>query len=232
MMLEVRALQAGYGRSRVLRGVDFDVGEGQIVALLGRNGAGRSTVAKALMGLMERSGSVQWKGQALQTLRPYQIARLGLGYVPEHRDIFPALTVHENLRLGLKAGRPPARWSFEDMYAMFPSLADRRSLRAGLLSGGEQQMLSLCRTLMGDPRLIIVDEPCEGLAPRLVEQVAAFLERLRAAGVSVLLIEQKLTIALGVADRALVLGDGRIVFDGAPGLLLRDAFVRRDWLEV
>jgi len=231
-MLEVRDLHAWYGGSHVLRGVQFEVQPGEIVALLGRNGSGRSTVAKALMGLVEWSGSIQWQGRSTYGLRPYQIARLALGYVPEHRDVFPTLTVQENLRLGRKPGRARAAWSFDDVYGMFPALGERRGLRAGLLSGGEQQMLSLSRTLMGDPALVVVDEPCEGLAPQRVEQVAGFLGALRQKGVAVLLIEQKLAFGLSLSDRALVLGDGRIVFDGAPGVLLEDEQLRREWLEV
>jgi branched-chain amino acid transport system ATP-binding protein len=231
-MLEVRDLHAWYGGSHVLRGVQFKVQPGEIVALLGRNGSGRSTVAKALMGLVEWSGSIQWQDRSTSGLRPYQIARLALGYVPEHRDVFPALTVQENLRLGRKPGRVRGTWTFDDVYRMFPALGERRSLRAGLLSGGEQQMLSLSRTLMGDPALIVVDEPCEGLAPQLVVQVAVFLGALRRKGVAVLLIEQKLVFGLSLSDRALVLGDGRMVFDGPPRALLEDEQVRREWLEV
>lgn len=232
-MLEVRALHAGYGTSRVLHGVDLCVGSGEIVALLGRNGSGRSTVAKALMGLVVAEGSVRWHGRELVGERPYEIARAGLGYVPEGRDVFPTLTVHQNLLLGQK--RSPVSgnaWTFDEMYALFPALVCRRDTEAGVLSGGEQQMLTLCRTMMGGPQLVIIDEPTEGLAPQVVEQVASFLKTLRSRGVSVLLIEQKLTIALTISDRIAVMGQGRVVFEGAGTALLGDSQVRQEWLEV
>ncbi len=231
-MLHIENLHAFYGKSHVLHGVRFDVGEGEIVALLGRNGSGRSTTAKAVMGMVESTGEIVWKGQRIVGRKPYEIAHLGLGYVPENRDIFPRLTVHQNLMLGQKSARQKGRWSFDDMYAMFPRLRERQHTEAGVLSGGEQQMLTLCRTLMGDPELIIIDEPTEGLAPKIVELVADFLKTLKARGVSVLLIEQKLTIALTISDRALVMGHGSIVFQGTPETLSRDAYVRKEWLEV
>ena len=231
-MLAVRNLHAFYGKSHVLHGVDFEVGQGEIVALLGRNGSGRSTTAKAVMGMVESTGEVLWKGANIQGRKPYEIAHLGLGYVPENRDIFPRLTVHQNLMLGQKSARRKGRWSFEDMYAMFPRLRERQHTEAGVLSGGEQQMLTLCRTLMGDPELIIIDEPTEGLAPKIVELVAEYLQTLRTKGVSVLLIEQKLTIAMAMSDRALVMGHGSIVFQGTPDTLRGDAYIRKEWLEV
>ena len=195
-MLQVSDLQAFYGKSHVLHGVNLQVGEGEIVALLGRNGSGRSTTAKAIMGMVESQGSVLWNGQQIQGRKSYEIANLGVGYVPENRDIFPKLTVHQNLLLGQKRANKKPRWSFEDMYQIFPRLKEREHTEAGVLSGGEQQMLTLCRTLMGDPDLIIIDEPTEGLAPKIVELVASYLQALRARGLSVLLIEQKLTIAM------------------------------------
>ena len=231
-MLQVRGLHAFYGKSHVLHGVDFQVGEGEILALLGRNGSGRSTTAKAIMGLVDAQGSVQWNGQELLGKKPYQIAQLGLGYVPENRDIFPRLTVHQNLMLGEKSGAKNPRWSFEDMYTLFPRLRERAQVEAGLLSGGEQQMLTLCRTLMGDPDLVIIDEPTEGLAPKIVELVAGFLQALRARGLSVLLIEQKLTIAMQISDSCLVMGHGSVVFQGTPSALQSNAAVRKEWLEV
>ncbi|HET8744600.1 MAG TPA: ABC transporter ATP-binding protein [Ramlibacter sp.] len=231
-MLSVRNLHAFYGKSHVLHGVHFEVGEGEIVALLGRNGSGRSTTGKAIMGMVECTGEVVWKGQPLVGRKPYEIAHLGIGYVPENRDIFPRLTVHQNLMLGQKSARQKGRWSFDDMYGMFPRLKERQHTEAGVLSGGEQQMLTLCRTLMGDPDLIIIDEPTEGLAPKIVELVAEYLKALKARGVSVLLIEQKLTIALSISDRALVMGHGSIVFQGTPETLRADAYVRKEWLEV
>lgn len=231
-MLKVDNLHAYYGKSHVLHGVQFEVGEGEIVALLGRNGSGRSTTAKAIMGMVESTGTVEWKGQAIQGRKPYEIAHLGLGYVPENRDIFPRLTVHQNLLLGQKGTKQKGRWSFDDMYGMFPRLKERQHTEAGVLSGGEQQMLTLCRTLMGDPDLIIIDEPTEGLAPKIVELVGEYLKTLKARGVSVLLIEQKLTIAMAISDRALVMGHGSIVFHGTPDTLRADAYIRKEWLEV
>ncbi len=231
-MLKVENLHAYYGKSHVLHGVQFEVQPGEIVALLGRNGSGRSTTAKAIMGMVDCTGSVQWKGTAAMGMKPYQIAHLGIGYVPENRDIFPKLTVHQNLLLGQKRTNVKGRWSFDDMYGMFPRLKERQHNEAGVLSGGEQQMLTLCRTLMGDPELIIIDEPTEGLAPKIVELVGQYLQTLKARGVSVLLIEQKLTIAMAISDRALVMGHGSIVFQGTPDSLRADAYTRKEWLEV
>lgn len=231
-MLNIKNLHAYYGKSHVLHGVDMAVGEGEIVALLGRNGSGRSTTAKAVMGLVACEGSVQWRGQEVLGKAPFEIAHLGIGYVPENRDVFPKLTVHQNLLLGQKRSKKQARWSFEDMYTLFPRLKEREHTEAGVLSGGEQQMLTLCRTLMGDPDLIIIDEPTEGLAPKIVELVAQYLQALRARGVSVLLIEQKLTIAMKISDRALVMGHGSIVFQGTPDSLRADNYIRKEWLEV
>jgi branched-chain amino acid transport system ATP-binding protein len=231
-MLTIENLHAFYGKSHVLHGVNFDVQPGQIVALLGRNGSGRSTTAKAIMGLVDCQGSIRWKGAEILGKKAYQIAHLGLGYVPENRDIFPKLTVHQNLLLGQKGTGKGSRWSFDDMYGMFPRLLERQHTEAGVLSGGEQQMLTLCRTLMGDPDLIIIDEPTEGLAPKIVELVGQYLQTLKTRGISVLLIEQKLTIAMAISDRALVMGHGSIVFDGTPDSLRADAYIRKEWLEV
>ena len=231
-MLKVDQLHAYYGKSHVLHGVTFHVAPGEIVALLGRNGSGRSTTAKAIMGMVHAEGSVDWKGQSLLGRKPFEIAHLGLGYVPESRDIFPGLTVQQNLLLGQKGAGKASRWSFDDMYAMFPRLKEREHTEAGVLSGGEQQMLTLCRTLMGDPDLIMIDEPTEGLAPKIVELVGEYLQRLKQRGISVLLIEQKLTIAMHISDRALVMGHGSIVFDGTPADLRADAGTRKEWLEV
>lgn len=232
-LLKVENLHAFYGKSHVLHGVHFDVQPGEIVALLGRNGSGRSTTAKAIMGMVDCTGSVVWKGQEALSRKAYEIAHLGIGYVPENRDIFPKLTVHQNLMLGEKrAGGAQRRWSYDDMYRMFPRLKERQHTEAGVLSGGEQQMLTLCRTLMGDPDLIIIDEPTEGLAPKIVELVGEYLKTLKDRGVSVLLIEQKLTIAMAISDRALVMGHGSIVFQGTPDGLRADAYTRKEWLEV
>lgn len=231
-MLKIENLHAYYGKSHVLHGVNFEVGAGQIVALLGRNGSGRSTTAKAIMGLVACEGSVRLRGEQILGKKTYEIAHLGLGYVPESRDIFPTLTVEQNLHLGEKSTRKAGRWSFDDMYQLFPRLKERQHTPAGVLSGGEQQMLTLCRTLMGDPDLIIIDEPTEGLAPKVVELVAHYLTELKKRGLSVLLIEQKLTIAMDISDRCLVMGHGSIVFDGTPHDLRQDMDVRKEWLEV
>ena len=216
----------------MLHGVSFDVPPGEIVALLGRNGSGRSTTAKAIMGLVDCQGSILWKNAETVGKKAYQIAHLGIGYVPENRDIFPKLTVHQNLLLGQKGSGQGSRWTFKDMYTMFPRLLERQHTEAGVLSGGEQQMLTLCRTLMGDPDLIIIDEPTEGLAPKIVELVGQYLQTLKAKGISVLLIEQKLTIAMAISDRALVMGHGSIVFHGTPDSLRADTYTRKEWLEV
>ncbi len=231
-MLVINNLHAFYGKSHVLHGVSFNVQPGEIVALLGRNGSGRSTTAKAIMGLVHCEGSILWKDGEIVGKPAYKVAHLGIGYVPENRDIFPKLTVHQNLMLGQKGSGAKSRWSFDDMYSMFPRLLERQHTEAGVLSGGEQQMLTLCRTLMGDPDLIIIDEPTEGLAPKIVELVGQYLKTLKAKGISVLLIEQKLTIAMAISDRALVMGHGTIVFQGTPDGLRADAYIRKEWLEV
>lgn len=231
-MLKISNLHAYYGKSHVLHGVDFEVNPGEIVALLGRNGSGRSTTAKAIMGLVHWEGALDWKGRSLTGKKAYEVAHLGIGYVPESRDVFPNLTVHQNLLLGQKGSGKGSRWGFDDMYAMFPRLKERQHTEAGVMSGGEQQMLTLCRTLMGDPDLIIIDEPTEGLAPKIVELVGEYLKKIKERGVSVLLIEQKLTIAMNISDRALVMGHGHIVFDGTPAGLRADQKTRKEWLEV
>lgn len=229
-MLQVEQLYAGYGQSQVLNGVSFEVAAGEIVALLGRNGAGRSTLAKVLMGLLPSRGSVRWHGQEMGEKKTFERAQLGLGYVPESRDVFPGLTVEQNLLLGQKNTCQSGRWSLADMYQLFPLLQARQHTPAGVLSGGEQQMLALCRTLMGDPALILIDEPTEGLAPQMVARVAQFLRALKQKGVSVLLIEQKLSLALDVADRCLVMGHGRIVYSGSPAQLRLAPTVQHEWL--
>ncbi|HSW04758.1 ABC transporter ATP-binding protein [Aquabacterium sp.] len=231
-MLKLQDLHAFYGKSHVLHGVSFEVKPGEIIALLGRNGSGRSTTVKTIMGLVEGSGQITWRDKPILGHQAYEIAHLGIGYVPENRDIFPKLTVHQNLMLGEKRGKTKPRWSFDDMYKMFPRLKERQHTEAGVLSGGEQQMLTLCRTLMGDPDLIMIDEPTEGLAPKIVELVAEYLRELKRRGVSVLLVEQKLTIALEVSERCLVMGHGQIVFEGTPAELKTNAYIRKEWLEV
>ena len=231
-MLEVRDLHAYYGKSHILHGVHLRVGEGEIVSLLGRNGVGRSTTIKAIMGMVDCTGSVTFSGEEMVGLKAYQVAHKGLGYVPENRDIFASLTVRQNLLLGQKDKLESERWGMEDMFALFPRLRERADNEAGVLSGGEQQMLTLCRTLMGDPALVMIDEPTEGLAPKIVEQVASLFEEIRKRGVSILLVEQKLAIALDISERLYVMGHGRIVFEGKPRDVREDAAMRKEWLEV
>jgi branched-chain amino acid transport system ATP-binding protein len=231
-MLEVRNLHAYYGKSHILQGVDLDIGAGEVVSLLGRNGVGRSTTVKAIMGEVPPQGTIRFKGQDIAGLPNYQIARCGLGYVPEHRDIFPGLTVRQNLLLGVKDVRRPGKWRIEAMLEMFPNLAARADTPAGVLSGGEKQMLTVCRTLMGDPDLIMIDEPTEGLAPLIVQQVGDLIAKIAEAGVSILLVEQKLSIALRISHRVYVMGHGRIVFEGTPDQLRSNDEVRKEWLEV
>jgi branched-chain amino acid transport system ATP-binding protein len=232
MMLEVRDLHALYGKSHILQGVDLAVGEGEIVSLLGRNGVGRSTACKAIMGLVRPVGQITFKGRSIAGLRPDQIAHAGVGYVPEDRQVFPGLTVKQNLELGLKRAGVFGRWKFDDVFSLFPNLGERRDNPAGVLSGGEQQMLTMCRTLMGDPDLVIIDEPTEGLAPRLVEQVGRLLDEIARRGTAILLVEQKLTIALKISHRLYVMGHGRVVFAGSPAELMANTTVRKEWLEV
>jgi branched-chain amino acid transport system ATP-binding protein len=231
-VLAVRDLHAYYGKSHILHGVTFAVRPGEIVGLLGRNGVGRSTTIKAIMGDVRPHGSIVFHGHEIAGLPPHVIARKGLGYVPENRDVFPGLTVRENLILGMKSTRQRGRWSFEDVFSLFPVLRERIDTPGGVLSGGEQQMLTICRTLMGDPELIMIDEPTEGLAPKMVELVAELLEQIARRGVSILLVEQKLTIALRISQRLYVMGHGRIVFEGTPDDLRASAAVRKEWLEV
>jgi branched-chain amino acid transport system ATP-binding protein len=231
-MLAVRDLHAYYGKSHILQGVNLEVRAGEIVSLLGRNGVGRSTTCKAIMGLVEPIGEVLWKGNSIAGLRADVIAHAGIGYVPEDRQIFPTLTVRQNLELGQKRAGRFGRWTFDDMFALFPHLRERQHNVAGVLSGGEQQMLTMGRTLMGDPELVIIDEPTEGLAPMLVIQVGRFLDEIAHRGVSILLVEQKLTIALKISHRVYVMGHGRIVFEGTPADLAANEAVRKENLEV
>ena len=231
-MLEVRDLHAYYGKSHILQGVHLNVQQGEIVSLLGRNGVGRSTTIKSIMGQVHHTGTVRFRSEDISGLNAYMIARRGLGYVPESREIFPTLTVRQNLLLGLKKARQKGRWSLDDMYTLFPRLRERDHAPAGVLSGGEQQMLTLCRTLMGDPELVMIDEPTEGLAPKIVEQVANLFQEIKNRGVSILLVEQKLTIALKISQRLYVMGHGHIVFEGTPDQLRANDSVRKEWLEV
>jgi len=230
-MLEVRGLNAWYGKSHILRGVQLDVRAGEIVSLLGRNGVGRSTTLRAIMGLVQRRGSVKFKGRELSGLKAFQIAQAGLGYVPENRDVFPTLTVRQNLLLGQKAAKG-GRWTMDQTFGLFPNLKERADTAAGVLSGGEQQMLTLCRTLMGDPELVMIDEPTEGLAPKIVEQVAALFQEVKKRGIAILLVEQKLAITLDISERLYVMGHGAIVFEGTADDVRRNGAMRKEWLEV
>jgi branched-chain amino acid transport system ATP-binding protein len=231
-LLQVQELHAFYGKSHILHGVSFDIAPGEIVSMLGRNGVGRSTTIKAIMGDVPPRGSIRFRGREIAGMKPHQIARLGLGYVPENRDIFPSLTVRQNLYLGQKSAKKTGRWSMADMFKVFPRLEERADTRAGVLSGGEQQMLTMCRTLMGDPDLIMIDEPTEGLAPMMVDLVGKLLSEIAGRGISILLVEQKLTIALKISHRLYVMGHGEIVFSGTPADLAANAGVRKEWLEV
>jgi branched-chain amino acid transport system ATP-binding protein len=234
-MLEVHDLHAYYGKSHILQGISCRVAEGEIVSLLGRNGAGRTTAIRTIMGIVPPVGTIRFMGMRIDGLRSHEICRRGLGYVPEDRAVFPDLSVRENLLLGLKSSRDrrrAARWSLDDMFERFPLLRERADAPGGVLSGGEQQMLTICRTLMGDPELIMIDEPTEGLAPMLVEIVRDLLVEIARRGTAILLIEQKLTIALAISQRVYVMGHGRIVFEGSPHALSAAHDVRREWLEV
>jgi branched-chain amino acid transport system ATP-binding protein len=231
-MLEVRDLHAYYGKSHILQGVDLHIDAGEVVSLLGRNGVGRSTTVKAIMGEVPPHGVIRFNGQDIAGLPNYRIARLGLGYVPENRDIFPTLTVRQNLLMGVKDLKRPGKWKLDDMLDMFPNLARRADTAAGVLSGGEKQMLTICRTLMGDPQLVMIDEPTEGLAPLIVEQVGDLIAEIARRGVAILLVEQKLSIAMRISHRVYVMGHGRVVFEGTPAELKANEAIRKEWLEV
>ncbi len=233
-MLDVTDLHAFYGKSHILQGVNMSIAEGEIVALLGRNGVGRSTTCKAIMGEVEPQGSVRFKGQEIAGKKAFEIANLGIGYVPENRDIFPGLTTRQNLILGLKPGQKDGqgRWAMADMFDMFENLSRRADVEASVLSGGEQQMLTMCRTLMGDPDLVMIDEPTEGLSPQMVQKVAELLQEIAKRGIATLLVEQKLAIAMDIAHRVYVMGHGKVVFEGTPEELRAREDVRKEWLEV
>ena len=233
-LLEVEGLHAHYDKSHILHGVDLAIAQGEIVSLLGRNGSGRSTMLKAIMGLVAPTGGhVRLQGVDLAGERAYRIARAGIAYVPEEREIFANITVDENMRIGMQAARAGVpEWAPEQMYAYFPQLKERRRIAAGMLSGGEQQMLTICRSLLGNPRVILIDEPTEGLAPKIVEVVTNVIRDICRQGVSVLLVEQKLTIAMRVSQRVYVMGHGQIVFEGTPDRLRNAPDIRRQWLEV
>ncbi len=231
-MLEVKDLHAYYGSSHILQGVNMHIGKGEIVSLLGRNGVGRSTTCMTIMGLVHPKGEIIYKGENIAGLKPHVIAHKGIGFVPEDRWIFPGLTVLQNLQLGQKSRKQQGRWSLDDIYELFPRLSERSNIHGGLISGGEKQMLTICRTLMGDPDFIMIDEPTEGLAPKIVEQVGQLIEKIASRGISVLLVEQKLSIALKVSKRLYIMGHGKIVFEGTPQDIKNDETIRKEWLEV
>lgn len=231
-MLKVDNLNAYYGKSHILQGVKFHVNEGEIVSLLGRNGVGRSTTIKSIMGEVPPQGSIEFRGEQIAGMKEHEIALKGLGYVPENRDVFAGLTVRQNLILGIKDMKKQGRWKMDDMFDMFPNLRERADVDAGVLSGGEQQMLTMCRTLMGDPDLVMIDEPTEGLAPKIVEQVGDLLAEIARRGVSILLVEQKLAIALRISHRLYVMGHGKMVYEGTPDELKANEQIRKEWLEV
>lgn len=232
-LLHVSGLRAWYGKSQILNGVNLDVRPGEIVCMTGRNGAGRSTTCKAILGLVDRQGDIRFKGRRIDTAQVHQVAMAGIGYVPEERLVFSDLTVRQNLELGEKrGGGGPGGWNIAEALRLFPNLDARSNVAAGALSGGEQQMLSMCRALMGNPELLIVDEPTEGLAPAIVEVIADLLQEVVRRGASVILVEQKLPVALRISHRVYVVGHGRTVFEGTPDELMAADDLRREWLEV
>jgi branched-chain amino acid transport system ATP-binding protein len=233
-LLRIEDLHAHYGKSHILHGVNFSVARNEVVSLLGRNGSGRSTTMKAIMGLVPpSSGRIVLKDRDLAGARPYAVCRAGIAYVPEEREVFANLSVEENLRMGEQPAPPSAhRWTVEQMYDYFPRLKERRDTRAASLSGGEQQMLTICRSLLGNPLVILIDEPTEGLAPKIVAQVGECIADMHGKGVSVVLVEQKLVIALKVSTRVCVMGHGRIVHEGSPQELMSNDALLAEWLAV
>lgn len=233
-LLTINRLHAHYGKSHILRGVTFHVDKGEVVSLLGRNGSGRSTTLKSIMGLVSpTSGQIVLGGKDLAGMRPYAICRAGLSFVPEERDVFHNLTIDENLRMGEQpAVNSGPAWTVEQMFNYFPRLKERRNTKAGYLSGGEQQMLTICRSLLGNPLVILIDEPTEGLAPRIVAAVSDCIKDIHRRGVSVVLVEQKLSIALKVATRVCVIGGGQIVFEGTSEMLMTNEQLLSTWLAV
>ncbi|MDA9558397.1 ABC transporter ATP-binding protein [Alphaproteobacteria bacterium] len=231
-MLEVKNLNAYYGKSHILQGLNISVKEGEIVSLLGRNGVGRSTVLKSLMGMIKTDGSIIFDEKEINGKDIHEIANYGIGYVSENRDIFPDLTVRENLELGKKKNKYGIKWEIEELFDLFPNLKNRIDVMGGVLSGGEQQMLTICRSLMGCPKLIMIDEPTEGLSPQMVNNVENLLKNIAKKGVSILLVEQKLTIAFNLSNRLYVMGHGRIVYEGTPNEIKNNNTVVKEWLEV
>jgi len=233
-ILSVASLNAFYGRAHILFDVGLEVGAGEVVVLLGRNGAGKSTTLKSIIGLVRPAkGTIRFAGEEIAGAEPFRIARLGLGYVPEERRIFTELSVLENLEVGRQTPRNGALpWTAERLFKLFPNLAEMRDRAGGRMSGGEQQMLTIARTLMGNPRLVLLDEPSEGLAPVIVQQLAETVRQLKAEGLSVLLCEQNLHFAAHVADRAYIIEKGAIRFEGTMKALMADEAVRKAYLHV
>ena len=230
MILEIENGHAHYGKSHVLQGVTLQVNDGELVTLLGRNGAGKTTTLKIIVGVVPLTqGSIRFCGQAIQGLAPHAIAKLGLCLVPEHRGVFKLLTVEENLLLGLRKRSP---WQLEDVYRIFPRLKERRKNGGGQLSGGEQQMLAIGRALMNDPRLLMLDEPVEGLAPVIVEEIVAQLKSIKAAGVAIVLVEQNLEVCTQLADRHYIIEQGSIVYSANNADFLADVAVKDRYLGV
>jgi branched-chain amino acid transport system ATP-binding protein len=236
-MIVVKDIHSYYGKSHILHGVSLELKQGELVCLLGRNGVGKSTTLKSIMGIVRPTqGSIRFDGKELVGSQPYQIARLGVGYVPEDRRIFKSLTVHENLLMGTQKAKnndsAERVWTIDRVYEIFPNLRERRSNKGSHLSGGEQQMLTVARTLMGNPKLILVDEPTEGLAPLIVKDVLEMLAAVRKSGVTVLMVEQNFKAAIKVADRFYIMAKGQMVFEGGMAALLAAEDVRKNYLEV
>lgn len=231
-MLKVGNLNSYYGKSHILQGVNLIINEGEIVSLLGRNGVGRSTFIKSVMGMVKSEGSIIFNNKQILGKPVHVIANLGIGYVSENRDIFPDLTVRENLELGKKENKYGVKWNIEELFDLFPNLKNRIDVPGGVLSGGEQQMLTICRSLMGCPKLMMIDEPTEGLSPHMVENVESLLKKISSKGVSILLVEQKLTIAFNLSKRLYVMGHGKVVFEGAPTEVQNNKEIIKEWLEV
>jgi len=231
-MLKINNLNAYYGKSHILQGVDLEVKNGEIVSLLGRNGVGRSTMIKCIMGLVKSEGSIVFNGIEIIKKNIHEISNMGLGYVPENREIFPDMTVEENLELGKKSYASKFTWDLEELLELFPNLKKRMKVLGGLLSGGEQQMLTICRSLIGNPTLIMIDEPTEGLSPQMVNNVESLLKKISDKGTSILLVEQKLTMAFKLSDRLYVMGHGKIVHEGTPEKIKNNANIIKEWLEV
>ena len=231
-MLKISDLHAYYGKSHILRGVNINIGKGEIIALLGRNGVGRSTLVKSIMGLVPITGSIIYKNNEILGNATHNIALKGIGYVPENRDVFPTLTVRENLLLGVKDKNAKAEWTIEEMFSLFPNLKERADVSASAISGGKQQMLTICRCLMGNPELMMIDEPTEGLSPHMTKTVAELLKKIASKGVAILLVEQKLTVCLKLASKVYLMGHGEIVFEGTPEELNKNDTIRKEWLEV